>query len=74
MGHDVWSLAEDFRKKNSFVKDINNTMLTLILKKIECKSMKNYKPISLCDTIYKIISKAIANRLKKILGHIVLEN
>ena len=47
---------------------INETYICLIPKITE------YRPISLCNIIYKIISKVLANRLKRILAEIIDES
>lgn len=72
MGDDIFKVVEDFRKQGRFVKEISHTNIALIPKKQDCISMTDYRPISSCNSIYKIISKSMVNRLKPILMKIIL--
>ena len=54
-------------------RDINNTYICLILKIKNPQKITDYRPISLCNLIYKLISKVLANRLKKILHEVINE-
>ena len=49
----------------------NKMHIILILKVKTPKKITDYRPISLCNVVYKIASKAIANRLKKIIHSII---
>ncbi|KAK2653459.1 hypothetical protein Ddye_013315 [Dipteronia dyeriana] len=44
---------------------INHTLLCLIPKVKRVERMKELRPISMCNVIFKCISKAPANRLRK---------
>lgn len=50
---------------------INFTYIILISETKNHVKASNFRPISLCNMIYKIVSKLLANRLKKILLAII---
>jgi hypothetical protein len=52
-------------------KGINDTAIVLILKKNDLELLKDYRPISLCNVIYKIISKCLVNRLRPLLDDLI---
>lgn len=55
-------------------KYVNSTLVALIPKVKSPTKVSEFRPISLCNAIYKLASKVVANRLKLILPDIVLEN
>ena len=54
--------------------DIYKTNIALVSKTNNPQRMTDFRPISLCNVVYRLISKALANRLKAILPHIISEN
>ena len=46
---------------------LNATFIALILKEEQPSKPEKFRPIALCNMIYKFISKVIANRLKPLM-------
>lgn len=52
----------------------NSTIISLVPKKENGEPMKDFCPISYCNTLYKCVSKILATRLKAILPSIISSN
>lgn len=46
-------------------------LITLLPKNLNATSVKDFRPIAYCTVLYKIISKILANRMKKVLDTVV---
>jgi hypothetical protein len=46
---------------------MNETAIILIPKKIELELLKDFRPISLCNVIYKVVVKCLVNMLRPLL-------
>ena len=66
VGDSVVLAILDFFNNGNMLPDINHTNIVLIPKLQNSESMYEFRPISLCNVIYKIISKVLANRLKQV--------
>jgi hypothetical protein len=53
------------------VKCINSTFISLIPKIQGAKEVKDFRPISLVGGVYKIISKVLANRMRRVMDKII---
>ncbi|OMO55184.1 reverse transcriptase [Corchorus capsularis] len=56
------------------LRELNRTNIVLIPKVASPEEVSDYRPISLCNFAYKIISKILANRLKKWLDLVITQN
>ena len=64
-------LFKDFHERGRFGRSLNSTILVLIPKKGGAEDLKDFRPISLVGSVYKLIAKVLANRLKKVMHGLV---
>jgi len=63
----VIEAAKDFFVTGRLLREINSTILVLIPKVPNATSVNDYRPIACCNTIYKCITKVLANRVAAVL-------
>eukprot|EP00253_Pinus_taeda_P028873 PITA_28873 len=71
---DYIRMVKNFFSKCKLGSSVKSTHLALIPKDPNPQTFDRFRPISLCNVSYKIISKILANRLKSILPSIISEN
>uniref|UniRef100_A0A2N9IE82 Reverse transcriptase domain-containing protein n=1 Tax=Fagus sylvatica TaxID=28930 RepID=A0A2N9IE82_FAGSY len=74
IGEEVTKAVLTCLNTGKILRAINHTYITLIPKVQNPEVVMDFRPISLCNVIYKIISKVLANRLKTLLPRIVSES
>ena len=70
---DVMAVFKHFHKYSVFEKSLNASFLTLIPKISSAVNIKDFRPISLVGSIYKLLSKVLANRLRVVLDSLISE-
>ena len=61
---DIIRVVEDSRLNRTILRALNTSFISLIPKQDNAQTPEKYRPIALCNIVYKIISKFVANRLK----------
>jgi len=74
VGSDVIKCVLNALNSGVMPSDLNETFICLIPKVKSPQKITEFKSISLCNVIYKIISKVLANRLKRILTIVIDES
>ena len=71
---DVLAVFEEFYNHSKFEKSLNATFIALIPKKNGASNIRDFRPISLVGSVYKILAKILANRLKEVLDQLISES
>ena len=64
----------DLDEGGKFVKSLNATFLDLVPKKGGAKDLEDFRPISVVGSLYKLLAKVLANKLKKVMGKVISES
>lgn len=64
-------MVQEFFGAKCLLKEINTTFLVLIPKVLGVNYFDAFRPISLCNSLYKIFSKVLTTRIIKILLGII---
>ena len=71
---DVLVVFEEFYQHSKFEKSLNATFIALISKKNDASYIRDFRPISLVGSVYKILAKVLANCLKEVLDQLISES
>lgn len=71
---EVWQVVEELRTEHWLLPSLNSTFMALIPKEEITRTPDKFRPISLCNVIYKVITKVISNRLKPFLPMLISQN
>ena len=72
IGNDLVDVITNVYLKDNLPESWREGLITLIYKeKGDIKNLKNWRPITLLNTDYKIMTKSIANRIKKVAGRLI---
>lgn len=74
VGNDIICMVLNMLNSNMSIANINGTNITLISKINNLSKMTEFRPISLSNVVYKLVSKVLATRLKNILPQIISKN
>jgi hypothetical protein len=71
---EVINAVKLFFATNRMPDGVNATAIVLIPKIDQPETLKDFRPISLCTVVYKVVAKCLVNRLRPILGDIISIN
>uniref|UniRef100_A0A803P912 Reverse transcriptase n=1 Tax=Cannabis sativa TaxID=3483 RepID=A0A803P912_CANSA len=73
IGEEVNTACLGILNEGKSVEDINDTLICLIPKLPKPTQMSEFRPISLCNVVYKIVAKCLAGRMKHSLHQAISE-
>jgi hypothetical protein len=74
MKEEITSAVREFFRSGFMPDGVNDTAVVLIPKILHPEKLVDFRPISLCNVVYKIVSKCMVNRLRPLLGELISPN
>lgn len=71
LGSSVCHLLNEFWRNPERIEEVNDTLVVLIPKVEQPETVSQFRPISLCNVLYKGLAKVIVNRLKPLMDKLV---
>ena len=71
---EVMGFFREFFQHDQFVKSLNATFLVLVSKGSTVEDLKDLRPIGLVGSLYKILSKVLANIIKRVMRLIISQS
>ena len=71
---EVLGFFKEFFEHSRFVKSLNAAFLVLVPKRRTVEDLQDLRPISLVGGLYKILTKVLANRIKRVMGMIISQS
>ena len=71
VGDEVTKAILSFFSSGKLLQQIKHTFITLVPKSPKASSLSDYRPISCCNALYKIISKVLSNIFKHVIAELV---
>ena len=70
MKDDIMRFVSEFHRNGKLLKGINTTFIALIPKVDSPQKLNDFRPISLVRSMYKILAKFLANRLRGVICYL----
>ncbi|KAL0434329.1 UNVERIFIED_CONTAM: hypothetical protein Slati_2767200 [Sesamum latifolium] len=71
IGNEITAAVQDFFHTRKLLKQINATVLSLIPKVASPNTISEFRPITCCNVLYKVITKIIVRRMHGVMDKIV---
>jgi hypothetical protein len=68
---DIMRFISEFHRNGKLSKGINSTFIALIPKIDSPQLLNDFRPISLVGSLYKILAKVLANRLRQVIDSVM---